>query len=483
MFHPSPAVIVLAVAVGLLILSSLFVFLSRRRRMSRPPRVVLCGMPPGRAFDQAEKGREKQAGGGVPCEWPDVPPPEAAEASSEPRALSESEPELEDSAEGAAPPKPVAPETEAEAETRMFQREVFYELDEPALLKRDDVKKAVESRQERADRGQFTVWFGTNRKVINPIDFENCRFTNERADKITYGSVDVFVPKAHRFGETGTSFWKKIKRLDFRDDRLRIQRVACLTPQEMWKQLHLEMTAAQSEGDVPHGLVFIHGYNTSFADAAIRAAQIGFDLKIPGATAFFSWPSRAGAIDYPADESMVEESEAAIVDFLDQFVSNSGAEKVHVIAHSMGNRGLLRALMNISMNPQLTQRVRFGQFILAAPDVSRGFFIQHAHVYPSPRSERTTLYASAGDRAVFLSSKLHKGPRAGYFLPYTVAPNIDTIAVPDFDLDLLGHGYFAQAEALLHDMHDLIQYNTPPQARQRIRSLVYANEKLWQVQR
>jgi esterase/lipase superfamily enzyme len=427
---------------------------------------------------------ENEATAGVPSEGPDIPPVQAGGVSSEPRFFPEPKPEPEDFAQGGASPEPAAPGGAAEAdtdETRMFQRKVFYEAEAPEPWVKD-LKKPIESRQERADRGQFTVWFGTNRKVINPIDFEN-GFTSERADKITYGSVDVFVPKAHRFGETGTSFWKKIKRLDFRGDHLRIQRVDCLTPQEMWKQLQLEMAAAQSEGEIPHGLVFIHGYNTSFADAAIRAAQIGFDLKIPGATAFFSWPSRAGAIDYPADESMIEESEAAVVDFLDQFVSNSGAEKVHVIAHSMGNRGLLRALMNISMNPQLTQRVRFGQFILAAPDVSRGFFLQHAHVYPSPRSERTTLYASAGDRAVFLSSKLHKGPRAGYFLPYTVAANIDTIAVPDFDLDLLGHGYFAQAEALLHDIHDLIQHNTPPQARQRIRSLVHANEKLWQVQR
>lgn len=348
--------------------------------------------------------------------------------------------------------------------------------------KEHDVQKAVEDRQQRADRGQYTVWFGTNRKIVDSNDLEH-GFTSERTDNITYGSVDVFVPKAHRFGETGSSFWKKIKRLDFRDDRLRIQRVGCLSAEEMWRQLKLEMDAARAEGESAHGVVFIHGFNSSFADAAIRAAQIGFDLKIPGATAFFSWPSRGEVIDYMADESMIDESETAIIEFLDQFVSNSGASKVHVIAHSMGNRGLLRALLSITTNPQLTNRVRFGQVILAAPDVSRGLFLQNAHVYPSPRSERTTLYASAGDRAVFASSKLHKGPRAGYFLPYTVAPKIDTIAVPDFDLDLLGHGYFAQAEALLHDIHNLIRHNTPPQSRQRIRSLTHEKDKLWQVQR
>jgi hypothetical protein len=47
------------------------------------------------------------------------------------------------------------------------------------------------------------------------------------------------------------------------------------------------------------------------------------------------------------------------------------------------------------------------------------------------------LYASNGDLPVHLSAKPHDAPRSGYFIPYTVAPGIDTVAVPDFDIDLL----------------------------------------------
>ena len=39
---------------------------------------------------------------------------------------------------------------------------------------------------------------------------------------------------------------------------------------------------------------------------------------------------------------------------------------------------------------------------------------------------------------------------------------MDTIAVPGFDIDLLGHAYFAQAEALLHDIFDLMRHGEPP---------------------
>jgi hypothetical protein len=39
---------------------------------------------------------------------------------------------------------------------------------------------------------------------------------------------------------------------------------------------------------------------------------------------------------------------------------------------------------------------------------------------------------------------------------------VDTVAVPDFDIDTLGHSYFARAEALLHDIHDLMRRDAKP---------------------
>jgi hypothetical protein len=47
-------------------------------------------------------------------------------------------------------------------------------------------------------------------------------------------------------------------------------------------------------------------------------------------------------------------------------------------------------------------------------------------------------------------------------------PGIDTVEIPDFDLDILGHGYYAEAEGVLHDMFDLIRRNASPNDRQRL---------------
>jgi esterase/lipase superfamily enzyme len=292
----------------------------------------------------------------------------------------------------------------------------------------------------------------------------------------------VYVPEAHRFGETGTGFWRRLLRFGLRDDRLRLQHVETQERDAFFVGIHQAMQAARESGEQPHALFFLHGFNVTFADAAIRAAQIGYDLKVPGATAFFSWPSRGSVAAYPVDEASIEASERAITDFLVDFTAHSGAEKVHVIAHSMGNRGLLRALQRIAAQTQTLGQVKFGQVFLAAPDVDRDLFLDLARLYPE-HAERTTLYASNGDLPVHLSAKLHDAPRSGYFTPYTVAPGVDTVAVPDFDIDLLGHSYFAQAEALLHDIHDLMRHNEAPAQRQRITPARHEGTTFWRLRR
>jgi len=260
----------------------------------------------------------------------------------------------------------------------------------------------------------FPVWFGTNRKP------HANGFSGDRHDCVTHGPVEVHVPEAHRFGETRTAFWRKLQRFDLRDDSLRVQNIQQQEHDEFLKEIQAATAAARASGETPHALFFLHGFNVTFEDAAIHAAQIGFDLKVPGATAFFSWPSRGSVRAYPADEATIEASEQAITNFLVDFTQECGAENVHVIAHSMGNRGLLRALQRIAANAETSGKVKFGQVFLAAPDVDR---------------------------------------------------------------DLLGHSYFAQAEALLHDMYDLIRHGARPADRQRLSPAVADGASYWKLRR
>ena len=67
---------------------------------------------------------------------------------------------------------------------------------------------------------------------------------------------------------------------------------------------------------------------------------MGFDLQVPGVMGFWAvWPSKArfGLTDYMADEATIQASEPYLTDFLTRFAAESGADRLHVIAHSMGN--------------------------------------------------------------------------------------------------------------------------------------------------
>lgn len=308
----------------------------------------------------------------------------------------------------------------------------------------------------------FPVWYATNRKPNDADDLGN-GFSSERDVCVHYGRCRVSIPKTHQFGSVGSSFFARLIR--WTDDRLELVDTASLDPAMFWQELSRSLVAS-----APHekqGLLYLHGYNNSFRDAAIRAAQIGYDLRFPGATAFYSWPSCGTLLGYPVDEATVESSEHFIAQFLIDFARNSGAETVHLIAHSMGNRALLRSLQRITASVE-NAGVRFGQIILAAPDLDCDTFRNLANTYQMV-SQRTTLYVSRTDRAVSASQWLHTYPRVGLAPPVTVVSGIDTIEVPRFNaFDLLGHGYFADAEALLYDMCTLIRSNLPPHERQRL---------------
>ena len=307
----------------------------------------------------------------------------------------------------------------------------------------------------------YPLWFGTNRK---PVDTNNISkgFSGKRDDKLHYGICQVAVPKSHKIGSTGSPWWKRL--ITLKDDRLKLQFKSLQILQEelFWANINEELK--DHEINERSALVFVHGYNVNFEDAAIRAAQMGFDLQVPGITAFYSWPSQGKLSAYPVDEASIEASEKYMTEFLLNLAEKTDIEKIHIIAHSMGNRGLLRAVQRIISQVQTITNIAFGQIILAAPDVDIDLFKELAKGYRQ-LAERTTLYISSKDKALATSALIHQHGRAGFFPPVTVVEGIDTVKVSKIDLTLLGHGYFADARLVLEDIRDLLINNTSPGQR------------------
>jgi len=320
----------------------------------------------------------------------------------------------------------------------------------------------------------YPLWFGTNRKPIAPQDISK-GFSGERDRQIHYGSCEVTVPKSHRIGSTGSPWWKFV----LTDDRLKLEPKSLKLLDETSFFASIQQSLQAHDLDENSALVFIHGFNVSFEAAALQAAQIGVDLQIRGIMAFYSWPSKGKFAGYTADEATIEASEQYITEFLIDLVQKSGVKKVHIIAHSMGNRGLLRAMQRILFKVQSdASDISFGQIFLAAPDVDPDLFQGVAEAYKQ-LAERTTLYVSSKDKALVASRIIHNESRVGFSPPITVVEGIDTVDVSDIDLTLLGHGYFAEQRNVLNDIHNLLMDNTPPDKRFSLIPQQVSEKKYW----
>jgi esterase/lipase superfamily enzyme len=310
------------------------------------------------------------------------------------------------------------------------------------------------------DRRLVRVWFGTNRKPLDEDDVSQGFSAFDSAEAITYGVCNVFIPESHKPGSVGTPWWRRWLRLEA-DDTLKLHSTHGLPRDVFWQGLAGKLTSWWQPGQ-RNVFVFLHGFNVSFEEAAIRAAQIGYDLKVPGEMAFYSWPSQGSAGAYTADEATITASVKYISEFLRELSAEAGAERIHLFVHSMGNRGFLSALERLAAKgyPPL----RLGQVFFCAPDEDVRTFRDKATEFPH-HSENRTLLVSPQDQAVFLSQWKHRQDRVGYVPPVTIMPGIDTIEVGGFGLLDLGHGYFASAEPLIEDIREAIE--TKKTARER----------------
>ena len=316
------------------------------------------------------------------------------------------------------------------------------------------------------DRRLVRVWFATNRQPRDPANISLGFDEAKSADGLTYGCCHVFIPKSHQPGSVGSPWWRRWIRLAA-DDRLELRSIEGLAHDQFWSNLADKLQSWWAPGE-RNLFVLIHGYNVGFTEAAIRAAQIGYDLKVPGEMAFFSWPSRGTTLQYSADETTIEVSVSAIAHFLREMVAKAGAERIHLFVHSMGNRGLLNALEGLVK--ENAPGLRLGQVFFCAPDVDVRIFKEKAPHVPQ-HAENCTLLISPQDRAVALSEWLHQFDRVGVAPPVTVLPGIDTIEVRGFGLLDFGHGYFAEAAPVIEDLRTAILTKQKASARKRLQRI------------
>jgi esterase/lipase superfamily enzyme len=273
-------------------------------------------------------------------------------------------------------------------------------------------------------------------------------YSGEYSKEIKYGVCQVTIPPKHTPGEMESpSLLLQWEVKPDPDKHIVLKKTVPLEKDQFFAQLKQSMNEKGKSL-----LVFIHGYNVSFDDAARRTAQMSFDLKFAGAPVFYSWPSYSNWYRYPDDATNIELSVSQIQSFLQQLAKDSQAESINVIAHSMGNVGLTRALA--SMNEA---RPIFNQVVLAAPDIDAEVFRKEIAPNIKDKARRITLYTSKTDLALVASRYFNARSALGDSSHGAIAlAGIDTIDATSVDSSLLGHSYYGSNVNVLDDISNLL---------------------------
>lgn len=119
--------------------------------------------------------------------------------------------------------------------------------------------------------------------------------------------------------------------------------------------------------------LFVHGFNTLFAEAAYTHAQVVHDSGTPAVPVVFTWASRGDPLQYVYDNNSATVARDSLVHTLNLLLA-SNAGTVNILAHSMGNWVTVEAFRQLKLMGGVKDKSRIGVILLAAPDLDFDVF-------------------------------------------------------------------------------------------------------------
>lgn len=329
-------------------------------------------------------------------------------------------------------------------------------------------KKKPSTPPARVKQPLVKVFFATDRQHApgagGPSNYFGTEW-NDQGDNLTTGVVTVSIPPVHKEGVVERPFKWWI--IEFKEDPKKhfvLTDLNVMKSDDFYGALRHQYEGRAAEKR--SAFVFIHGFTVAFDEAAFNTAQIAYDLDLEAVPILYSWPSQERLLGYAGDQEIVDWSSPHLQRFLERVARESGALQIHVLAHSMGNRLLARALVGLARQPEILPL--FENVIMAAPDVNAKNFAQD---WPEIRkaAKRFTLYASSDDKALAASRQSKGGvtfTRLGEGRPnIVVIPGLDTVDASGIDTSLLGHSYADSCKPVMNDLKLLMGEGWPPDKR------------------
>ncbi len=238
------------------------------------------------------------------------------------------------------------------------------------------------------------IFVGTTRA----FDPTTNSFGRVRTSELSLARLDISIPPDR---EPGQITWpKEGKTPDPRTDFVTTKQVIFADGAAFRQDLAAAMRS--EDRNKRQALIFVHGFNNTFAEGAYRIAQLSHDLDLPRVTVHYSWPSAARPLGYVHDRDSALYARDGFEKLFNEVV-DAGAEQVIVVGHSMGSLLLVEALRQMDIrNPQKLRRHLKG-VVLLSPDIDVDVFKSQAATFgtlPQP----FIIFSSQRDRALRLSA-------------------------------------------------------------------------------